>query len=158
MRTFIGSSGKYFGGGTALDLGILSRWSMEEKILIFSSLPIWKSPIWNRWSDFSDRFRSNHGRPYRRKSLCRQIPKAVEKKKNISIFTVKRKEDIPHIVLRIDYMNISVRLQGLNEDPRAGHKKQSQKILDCVPSNPVSYFNLFPAPGTAKIKWIPGDF
>jgi hypothetical protein len=36
-----------------------------------------------------------------------RFEKAVEKKKNISIYTVKRKEDIPHIVLgRIrDYFN-----------------------------------------------------
>jgi hypothetical protein len=49
-------------------------------------------------------------------------------------------------------MNISVQLAGLNEHPRAGHKKQSQKILDSFPSNPVSYFSLFQASGMARIK------
>jgi len=31
-------------------------------------------------------------------------------------------------------------------------RKKSQKILDSFPLNPVSYFNLFAAPGMARIK------
>jgi len=31
-------------------------------------------------------------------------------------------------------------------------KNNHKKILDSFPSNPVSYFNLFPASGMARIK------
>ena len=99
---------KYFGGGTALDLEDLMPLIQGKKNLDFFIITDMKitnlETLIRFFEQIQNRVTAVHigDNPY-----AARFEKAVEKKKNISIFTVKRKEDIPHIVLgRIrDYFN-----------------------------------------------------
>ena len=99
---------KYFGGGTALDLEDVMPLIHEKKDLDFFIITDMKitnlEALIGFFGQIQNRVTAVHigDNPY-----AARFEKAVEKKKNISIFTVKRKEDIPHIVLgRIkDYFN-----------------------------------------------------
>ncbi|NWG02410.1 MAG: hypothetical protein HXY44_06100 [Syntrophaceae bacterium] len=99
---------KYFGGGTALDLEdlmplIRGRKSLDFFIITDMKITNLESLI-GFFGQIQNRVTAVHigDNPY-----AARFEKAFEKKKNISIYTVKRKEDIPHIVLgRIrDYFN-----------------------------------------------------
>jgi hypothetical protein len=99
---------KYFGGGTALDLEDLMPLIQRRKNLDFFIITDMKitnlETLIGFFGQIQNRVTAVHigDNPY-----AARFEKAVEKKKNISIYTVKRKEDIPHIVLgRIrDYFN-----------------------------------------------------
>lgn len=91
---------KYFGGGTALDLDdILSLMGGRKNIDLFiiTDMKITNlEALISFLSQIQNRITVVHigENPY-----ASRFEKAVENKRNISIFTVKRKEDIPHIVL-----------------------------------------------------------
>jgi len=99
---------KYFGGGTALDLEDLMPLIRGRKNLDFFIITDMKitnlETLIGFFGQIQNRITAVHigDNPY-----AARFEKAVEKKKNISIYTVKRKEDIPHIVLgKIrDYFN-----------------------------------------------------
>ena len=99
---------KYFGGGTALDLEDLMPLIRGRKNLDFFIITDMKitnlETLIGFFGQIQNRVTAVHigDNPY-----AARFEKAVEKKKNISIYTVKRKEDIPHIVLgKIrDYFN-----------------------------------------------------
>lgn len=99
---------KYFGGGTALDLEDLMPLIKGKKNLDFFIITDMKitnlETLIGFFGQIQNRVTAVHigDNPY-----AARFEKAVEKKKNISIYTVKRKEDIPHIVLgKIkDYFN-----------------------------------------------------
>jgi hypothetical protein len=99
---------KYFGGGTALDLEDLMPLIQGKKnldLFIITDMKITNlESLIGFFGQIQNRVTAVHigDNPY-----AARFEKAVEKKKNISIYTVKRKEDIPHIVLgRIkDYFN-----------------------------------------------------
>ncbi len=99
---------KYFGGGTALDLEDLMpliRGRKNLDLFIITDMKITNlEALIGFFGQIRNRVTAVHigDNPY-----AARFEKAVEKRKNISIFTVKRKEDIPHIVLgRIrDYFN-----------------------------------------------------
>ncbi len=99
---------KYFGGGTALDLEDLMPLIRVKKSLDFFIITDMKitnlETLIGFFEQIQNRVTAVHigDNPY-----AARFQKAVEKKKNISIYTVKRKEDIPYIVLgRIrDYFN-----------------------------------------------------
>lgn len=101
---------KYFGGGTALDLEDLLPLTRGRKDLDFFIITDMKitnlESLIGFFGQIQNRVTAVHigDNPY-----AARFEKAVEKRKNISIYTVKRKEDIPHIVLgRIkDYFNPS---------------------------------------------------
>jgi len=99
---------KYFGGGTALDLEDLIPLTQGKKnldLFIITDMKITNlEALIGFFGQIQNRVTAVHigDNPY-----AARFEKAVEKRKNISIYTVKRKEDIPHIVLgRIrDYFN-----------------------------------------------------
>ncbi|MGQ9647357.1 MAG: hypothetical protein ACUVWO_12565 [Thermodesulfobacteriota bacterium] len=91
---------KYFGGGTALDLEdvyplIQGRKHLDLFIITDMKITNLESLI-GFFGQIQNRITAVHigENPY-----AARFQRAVEKKRNISIFTVKRKEDIPHIVL-----------------------------------------------------------
>jgi hypothetical protein len=91
---------KYFGGGTALDLEDLvplihGRKNLDLFIITDMKITNLESLI-GFFGQIQNRITAVHigENPY-----AARFQRAVEKKSNISIFTVKRKEDIPHIVL-----------------------------------------------------------
>jgi hypothetical protein len=91
---------KYFGGGTALDLEDLvplihGRKNLDLFIITDMKITNLESLI-GFFGQIQNRITAVHigENPY-----AVRFQRAVEKKRNISIFTVKRKEDIPHIVL-----------------------------------------------------------
>jgi uncharacterized protein with von Willebrand factor type A (vWA) domain len=91
---------KYFGGGTALDLEDLIPLIHGRKnldLFIITDMKITNlEALIGFFGQIQNRITAVHigDNPY-----AARFEKAVEKKKNIDIFTVKRKEDIPHIVL-----------------------------------------------------------
>jgi hypothetical protein len=99
---------RYFGGGTALDLEDLMpliRGKKNLDLFIITDMKITNlEALIGFFEQIRNRVTAVHigDNPY-----AARFEKAVEKRKNISIYTVKRKEDIPHIVLgRIrDYFN-----------------------------------------------------
>jgi hypothetical protein len=99
---------KYFGGGTALELEDLMPLIQGRKnldLFVITDMKITNlEALIGFFGQIQNRVTAVHigDNPY-----ATRFEKAVEKRKNISIFTVKRKEDIPHIVLgRIrDYFN-----------------------------------------------------
>jgi hypothetical protein len=91
---------KYFGGGTALDLEDLlplihGRKNLDLFIITDMKITNLESLI-GFFGQIQNRITAVHigENPY-----AVRFQRAVEKKRNISIFTVKRKEDIPYIVL-----------------------------------------------------------
>ncbi len=91
---------RYFGGGTALDLEDLvplihGRKNLDLFIITDMKITNLESLI-GFFGQIQNRITAVHigENPY-----AARFQRAVEKKSNISIFTVKRKEDIPHIVL-----------------------------------------------------------
>ncbi len=99
---------RYFGGGTALeleDLMPLIRGKKNLDLFIITDMKITNlEALIGFFGQIQNRVTAVHigDNPY-----AARFEKAVEKRKNISIYTVKRKEDIPHIVLgKIkDYFN-----------------------------------------------------
>jgi hypothetical protein len=99
---------KYFGGGTALDLEDLMPLIQGKKTLdlfIITDMKITNlEALIGFFGQIQNRVTAVHigDNPY-----AARFERAVERRKNISIYTVKRTEDIPHIVLgRIrDYFN-----------------------------------------------------
>jgi hypothetical protein len=91
---------KYFGGGTALDLEDLIPLVKGRKnldLFIITDMKITNlETLISFLRQAQNRITAVHigENPY-----ASRFEKAVEKRRNISIFTVKRKEDIPHIVL-----------------------------------------------------------
>ena len=91
---------KYFGGGTALDLEDLVPLIQGKKnldLFIITDMKITNlETLIGFFGQLRNRVTAVHigDNPY-----AARFGKAVEKKKNINIFTVKRKEDIPLIVL-----------------------------------------------------------
>jgi len=91
---------KYFGGGTALDLEDLIPLIQGKKnldLFIITDMKITNlEALIGFLGQIQNRITAVHigDNPY-----ASRFEKAVEKKKNIHLFTVKRKEDIPHIVL-----------------------------------------------------------
>lgn len=91
---------KYFGGGTALDLEDLvplMRGRKNLDLFIITDMKITNlESLIGFFGQIQNRITAVHigENPY-----AARFQRAVEKKRNISIFTVKRKEDIPHIVL-----------------------------------------------------------
>lgn len=91
---------KYFGGGTALDLEDLYpliRGKKHLDLFIITDMKITNlESLIGFFGQIQNRITAVHigENPY-----AARFQRAVEKKRNISIFTVKRKEDIPHIVL-----------------------------------------------------------
>jgi len=102
---------KYFGGGTALDLEDLmplTRGKKDLDLFIITDMKITNlETLIGFFGQIENRVTAVHigDNPY-----AARFEKAVEKRKNISIYTVKRTEDIPQIVLgRIrDYFNPSL--------------------------------------------------
>ncbi len=91
---------KYFGGGTALELEdlmplIAGRSNLDLFIITDMKITNLEALI-GYFGQIQNRVTAVHigDNPY-----AARFQKAVEKKKNISIYAVKRKEDIPHIVL-----------------------------------------------------------
>jgi hypothetical protein len=91
---------KYFGGGTALDLEDLvplihGRKNLDLFVITDMKITNLESLI-GFFGQIQNRITAVHigENPY-----AARFQRAVEKKRNISIFTVKRKEDIPRIVL-----------------------------------------------------------
>jgi hypothetical protein len=99
---------KYFGGGTALELEDLMPLIQGKKnldLFVMTDMKITNlEALIGFFGQIQNRVTAVHigDNPY-----SARFEKAVEKRKNISIYTVKRKEDIPRIVLgRIrDYFN-----------------------------------------------------
>jgi hypothetical protein len=99
---------RYFGGGTALDLEDLMPLIQGRKnldLFLITDMKITNlETLIGFFGQIPNRVTAVHigDNPY-----AARFEKAVEKRKNISIFTVKQKEDIPHIVLgKIkDYFN-----------------------------------------------------
>jgi hypothetical protein len=99
---------KYFGGGTALDLEDLIPLIQGKKnldLFIITDMKITNlEALITFFGQIQNRITAVHigENPY-----AARFEKAVEKKKNINIFTVKKKEDIPHIVLGriMEYFN-----------------------------------------------------
>jgi hypothetical protein len=91
---------KYFGGGTALDLEdimTLVKGKKELDLFIITDMKITNlETLIGFFGKIQNRITAVHigENPY-----ASRFEKAVEKRKNINIFTVKKKEDIPHIVL-----------------------------------------------------------
>jgi len=91
---------KYFGGGTALDLEDLIPLIKGRKhldLFIITDMKITNlEALISFLGQIQNRITAVHigENPY-----AARFEKAVEKRKNIRLFTVKRKEDIPHIVL-----------------------------------------------------------
>lgn len=91
---------KYFGGGTALDLEDLIPLIKGRKnldLFIITDMKITNlEALIGFFGQIQNRITAVHigENPY-----AARFEKAVEKRRNINIFTVKRKEDIPHIVL-----------------------------------------------------------
>lgn len=91
---------KYFGGGTALDLDDLIpliRRKGNTDLFIITDMKITNlEALIGYFGQIQNRITAVHigENPY-----ASRFEKAVEKKSNISIFKVKRKEDIPNIVL-----------------------------------------------------------
>lgn len=91
---------KYFGGGTALDLDDIMPLIHQKKeldLFIITDMKITNlETLISFFGKIQNRVTAVHigENPY-----ASRFEKAVEKRKNITIFTVKRKEDIPHIVL-----------------------------------------------------------
>ncbi len=91
---------KYFGGGTALDLEDimpLIKGKKEVDLFIITDMKITNlETLIGFFGKIQNRITAVHigENPY-----ASRFEKAVEKRKNINIFTVKKKEDIPHIVL-----------------------------------------------------------
>jgi len=91
---------KYFGGGTALDLEDLVPLIQGKKnldLFIITDMKITNlEALIGFFGQIQNRITAVHigDNPY-----AARFEKAVEKKRNINIFTVKKKEDIPHIVL-----------------------------------------------------------
>jgi len=91
---------KYFGGGTALDLEDLIPLIQGRKnldLFIITDMKITNlEALISFFGQIQNRITAVHigANPY-----ASRFEKAAEKKRNINIFTVKRKEDIPHIVL-----------------------------------------------------------
>jgi uncharacterized protein with von Willebrand factor type A (vWA) domain len=91
---------KYFGGGTALDLEdlvplIQGRENLDLFIITDMKITNLEALI-GFFGQIQNRITAVHigDNPY-----AARFEKAVEKKRNINIFTVKKKEDIPRIVL-----------------------------------------------------------
>ena len=101
---------KYFGGGTALDLEDLMPFIQGKKkldLFIITDMKITNlEALIGFFGQIQNRVTAVHigDNPY-----ATRFEKAFERRENISIYTVKRTEDIPHIVLgRIrDYFNPS---------------------------------------------------
>jgi hypothetical protein len=99
---------KYFGGGTALDLedvAPLIQGKEKLDLFIITDMKITNlEALIGFFGQIQNRVTAVHigDNPY-----AARFEKAVERRKNISIYTVKRTEDIPHIVLgRIrDFLN-----------------------------------------------------
>jgi hypothetical protein len=91
---------KYFGGGTALDLEDLVPLIQGRKnldLFIITDMKITNlEALIGFFGQIQNRITAVHigENPY-----AARFERAVEKKRNISIYTVKRKEDIPYIVL-----------------------------------------------------------
>jgi hypothetical protein len=91
---------KYFGGGTALDLEDLIPLIQGKKnldLFIITDMKITNlETLIGFFGQLQNRVTAVHigDNPY-----AARFGKAVEKKKNINIYTVKRKGDIPLIVL-----------------------------------------------------------
>lgn len=91
---------KYFGGGTALDLEDLApllRGRKNLDLFIITDMKITNlEALIAFFGQVRNRVTAVHigENPY-----AARFQRAVEKRRNISIFSVKRKEDIPHIVL-----------------------------------------------------------
>ena len=91
---------KYFGGGTALDLEDLVPLIQGKKnldLFIITDMKITNlEALIGFFGQIQNRITAVHigENPY-----AARFQRAVEKKRNISIYTVKRKEDIPYIVL-----------------------------------------------------------
>jgi len=91
---------KYFGGGTALeleDLTPLIRGKKKLDLFIITDMKITNlEALIGFFGQIKNRVTAVHigDNPY-----AARFEKAFDKRKNISIYTVKRKEDIPHIVL-----------------------------------------------------------
>lgn len=91
---------KYFGGGTALDLEDIMpmiKGKKELDLFIITDMKITNlETLIGFFGKIQNRITAVHigENPY-----AARFEKAVEKRKNINIFTVKKKEDIPHIVL-----------------------------------------------------------
>ncbi|MBS3917307.1 MAG: VWA domain-containing protein [Deltaproteobacteria bacterium] len=91
---------KYFGGGTALDLEDIMPMIKKKKeldLFIITDMKITNlETLIGFFGKIQNRITAVHigENPY-----ASRFEKAVEKRKNINIFTVKKKEDIPHIVL-----------------------------------------------------------
>ena len=91
---------KYFGGGTALDLDDLTPLIQGRKnldLFIITDMKITNlEALIGFFGQIQNRVTAVHigENPY-----AVRFEKAVERRKNINIYTVKRKEDIPHIVL-----------------------------------------------------------
>ena len=101
---------KYFGGGTALDLEDLMPLIQGKKkldLFIITDMKITNlETLIGFFGQIQNRVTAVHigDNPY-----AARFEKAFERRKNISIYTVKRTEDIPHIVLGSirDYFNPS---------------------------------------------------
>ena len=91
---------KYFGGGTALDLDDLIPLIQRKEntdLFIITDMKITNlEALIGYFGQIQNRITAVHigENPY-----ASRFEKAVERKSNISIYKVKRKEDIPHIVL-----------------------------------------------------------
>jgi hypothetical protein len=91
---------KYFGGGTALDLEELVPLVQGKKnldLFVITDMKITNlESLISFFGQIQNRITAVHigENPY-----ATRFQKAVEKRHNIDLFTVKRKEDIPHIVL-----------------------------------------------------------
>jgi hypothetical protein len=91
---------KYFGGGTALDLEDimpLVKGKKELDLFVITDMKITNlETLIGFFGKVQNRVTAVHigENPY-----ASRFEKAVEKRKNINIFKVKKKEDIPHIVL-----------------------------------------------------------
>jgi hypothetical protein len=91
---------KYFGGGTALDLDDLTPLIQGRKnldLFIITDMKITNlEALIGFFGQIRNRVTAVHigENPY-----ASRFERAVEKRGNINIYTVKRKEDIPHIVL-----------------------------------------------------------
>lgn len=91
---------KYFGGGTALDLEDIMPLIVKKKeldLFIITDMKITNlETLIGFFGKIQNRITAVHigENPY-----ASRFEKAVEKRRNINIFTVKKKEDIPNIVL-----------------------------------------------------------
>jgi hypothetical protein len=91
---------KYFGGGTALDLDDLTpliQGRRDLDLFVITDMKITNlEALISFFGAIQNRVTAVHigDNPY-----ASRFEKAVERRSNINIYTVKRKEDIPHIVL-----------------------------------------------------------